>query len=342
MTVHIILLLLAFISTSGDGVYAAETQQCTDPGSCEDSDDTIKAIVDDHDKIPATFKKHLESVEKYELHEMLESLKEIAAEICEDVGVTTLMQRHVERLLIADQFPPGEKVEDDSYATFGSLLDISTEYSASWNGSTEFGGKVSWIGSMFWRKAIIKHENKQPCKTDLSDDYDGSSDSCIHGVTINNYVSVRGNLDKKHEHMELAASWEILGDDQAQWRTGKIMDLNFGQQKFDTIVCNGLLAGTELELQDLDLILKKVTSLLKPGGIIFVIGTEPSRRVNGPENVVNEISDVINSAKTVSMMYLLTATYCAFVFWLTLILFRNSSWGNLLHTMFLQHGSIAI
>ena len=309
MTVHIILYVLAYIA----GVHAAETQQCTDPASCED---TIKAIVDDHDIIPATFKKHLESVEKYELHEMLESLKEIAAEICEDVGVTTLMQRHVERLLIADQFPPSQTVEEDDgggYATFGSLLDISTEYSASWNGSTEFGGKVSWIGSMFWRKAIIKHENKQPCKTDLSDDYDGSSDSCIHGVTINNYVSVRGNLDKKHEHMELAASWEILGDDQAQWRSGKIMDLDFGQQKFDTIVCNGMLAGTELELQDLDLILKKVTSLLKPGGIIFVIGTEPSRRVNGPENVVNEISDVINSAKTVSIT-LLTATYCAFVF----------------------------
>ena len=310
MTVHIILFILAYIA----GVHAVEAQQCTDPASCEE--DTIKAIVDDHDIIPATFKKHLESVEKYELHEMLESLKEIAAEICEDVGVTTLMQRHVERLLIADQFPPSQTVEEDGgegYATFGSLLDISTEYSASWNGSTEFGGKVSWIGSMFWRKAIIKHENKQPCKTDLSDDYDGSSDSCIHGVTINNYVSVRGNLDKKHEHMELAASWEILGDDQAQWRSGKIMDLDFGRQKFDTIICNGMLAGTELELQDLDLILKKVTSLLKPGGIIFVIGTEPSRRVNGPENVVNEISDVINSAKIVSII-LLTATYCAFVF----------------------------
>ena len=125
----------------------------------------------------------------------------------------------------------------------------------------------------------------------------------VAAVTIKDYVCVRGTIDKKYEHMELAASWEILGDKgKGQWRTGKITELEFGNQKFDTIVANGMLAGSEKELQDMDLLLQKVVSLLKPGGIIFLIGTEPSKRVEGPENVINEITDVINSVKTVSIL----------------------------------------
>ena len=296
---HILCLLLAYAATIS---YAEETQQCTTPETCE-----TKPIIDQHDIIPNDFQQFLTTVEKYELHEMHDSLKEIAAEIGENVGVTTEMQRHVERLLIQDQFPNVEEAAQDpaslKFATFGSLLDVSTVFSASWGGSTEFGGKVSWIGSMFWRNDIIQHEKLVPCRVDLADDYDGSSDSCIHAVTIKDYVCVRGTIDKKYEHMELAASWEILGDKgKGQWRTGKITELEFGNQKFDTIVANGMLAGSEKELQDMDLLLQKVVSLLKPGGIIFLIGTEPSKRVEGPENVINEITDVINSVKTVSIL----------------------------------------
>ena len=300
MQASILLLILAYCCCSS--VVSSEEQVCTTPGSCEDTDTIIPP-----EKLPNGMQQPLNDIERYELHEMHESLKEIAAEINENVGITTVMQRHVERLLIQDQYPnnneENETPQEDKYATFGSLLDISTAFSVSWGGSTEFGGKVSWIGSMFWRKDIIENEKKKEksqhdiCRTDLTNDYDKENKkSCIHGITIDNYVSVRPTPDKKHEHMELAASWEILGD-KGTWRTGKIMDLKFGNQKFDTIVANGMIAGSDYELQDMDLLLEKVVSLLKPGGVLFVIGTEPSKRVEGPNNIYNEIMDVINSVK---------------------------------------------
>mmetsp|Transcript_6875 Transcript_6875/g.11245 ORF Transcript_6875/g.11245 Transcript_6875/m.11245 type:complete len:486 (-) Transcript_6875:164-1621(-) len=249
-------------------------------------------------KIPGEdpgFLRHLSSLEIYEVPEMREALEQILQEMEANVGgITTLMQRHVERTLIQHQFPDGGD-DTDKYATFGSLLDVSTDYSVSWNGSTEFGGKPSWVASMFYREDIIQHEQTQPCRVDLKDDYDAEVDDdecCLLGVTIRDYVGVRPTKEKKEEHMILSAYWDVL--DMGKWRVGTVMNLEFGTQKFDTIVANGALTGTDDEVLA---VMDKLTSLLKPGGVVFFVGIEPVGKVNGPEKVYNEILQQIESAK---------------------------------------------
>ena len=137
---------------------------------------------------------------------------------------------------------------------------------------------------------------------DLTNDYDDTIDdksNCILGATIEDYVSIRGTADKKQEHMELAAAWDIY--DEGQWRAGTILELDFGNQKFDTILGNGMFAAPELMLQDMsNLVLEKLVSLLKPGGVIFFVGIEPMAKVDGPGAIYHEILDVIDSVKGVS------------------------------------------
>jgi 2-polyprenyl-3-methyl-5-hydroxy-6-metoxy-1,4-benzoquinol methylase len=81
---------------------------------------------------------------------------------------------------------------------------------------------------------------------------------------------------------------------------GTILDLEFGNQKFDTIVANGALTGEDSEIV---LIMEKLKSLLKPGGVMFFVGHEPPpEKVDGPEKIHNEILQVIESAKRVSRL----------------------------------------
>jgi len=244
----------------------------------------------------------LSSLEIYEVHEMREALEQILQEMESNVGgITTLMQRHVERTLIQHQFPNGgDATTTDEYATFGSLLDISTEYSVSWNGSTEFGGKPSWVASILYRNDIVEYEETEPCRVDLQDDYDAEVDDdecCLLPVTIEDYVGVRPTQEKKEEHMILSAYWDIL--DHGTWLVSStVMDLKLGgsssRNKFDTIVANGALTGTD---EEVGAIMKKVTSFLKPGGVVFFVGIEPIGKVDGPEKGYNEILEQIESAK---------------------------------------------
>ncbi|KAL9185665.1 hypothetical protein ACHAXT_003442 [Thalassiosira profunda] len=216
-------------------------------------------------------------LEIYEVPEMHAALSEIAGV----PGLTTPMQRHVERTLVAHHHPEGKKTP--TYANFGSLLDVSTVYSASWGGSTEFGGKVSWIASIFYRKDIVEHEGGTPCR--------GEDETCHVGVRIEDYVSVRGTEEKLHEHMELAAYWDVL--DEGQWRTGTVLELGF-DRKFDTILASGSLTGEDDEALR---IMTKLKSLLNPGGVVFFVGTEPPTAVEGPEGTYTQMLEVIDSAK---------------------------------------------
>ena len=331
-----------FAPTSSDD--NGGVKQCSTPGSCDDN--SRQVIEDDADSgdsgdnmdnieeevLPDGFEDYLNSLEVYEVHEMHQALVDM--NIAENGGITTMMQRHVERILISHQFPGMKSPQDPdspTFATFGSMLDVSTVYSASWGGSTEFGGKVSWLGSLFYREAILEHEGRVPCRTgeiklvacvavcfsisyiphidiinllplDLTNDYDDTIDdtnNCILGATIEDYVSIRGTTDKKEEHMELAAAWDIY--DEGQWRAGTILELDFGNQKFDTILGNGMFAAPEHMLQDMSsLVLEKLVSLLKPGGVIFFVGIEPMAKVDGPGTIYHEILDVIDSVKGVS------------------------------------------
>merc|ERR1711971_420016 len=62
----------------------------------------------------------LSGAETYEVHEMREALSEIV----DNAGITTAMQRHVERTLFARQFPDGKVATSKrpAYASLGSLL----------------------------------------------------------------------------------------------------------------------------------------------------------------------------------------------------------------------------
>lgn len=144
---------------------------------------------------------------------------------------------------------------------------------------------------------------------DLLDDYDipepyDDDSVCFLGVTADDYVAVRGTDEKKYEHWAISAEWAVLK--RGYYINSPVMELEIkdedgSDRKFDTIVANGALASID-KAHELDLVLEKLVSFLKPGGVIYLVGIEPIVPVEGPGRVFNEILDVIDSVKGVSML----------------------------------------
>jgi len=137
--------------------------------------------------------------------------------------------------------------------------------------------------------------------------------------------------------MILSAYWDVL--DHGQWKVGTVMNLEFGTQKFDTIVANGALTGTDDEVVT---VMEKLASLLNPGGVVFFVGIEPIGKVDGPEKVYNEILQQIESAKRVSSLQLvvplffhmheLFIAYLSNLFQLTITCFVPIAWWRRTNT----------
>ena len=97
-------------------------------------------------------------------------------------------------------------MEDPTYTLFGLLLDVFTLSLSFWLGSTtEFGGKIPWISSLFHHPALVGEE-AVPCRVNLLHDYDdGDGNACLIDVTLENYVTVRRNEDIRQQQQVLAA-----------------------------------------------------------------------------------------------------------------------------------------
>mmetsp|Transcript_19450 Transcript_19450/g.42294 ORF Transcript_19450/g.42294 Transcript_19450/m.42294 type:complete len:820 (-) Transcript_19450:205-2664(-) len=317
---------IAPVALSGDA------EQCTTPGSCgaheDEYDDDDSGDSDDDDEeedgMNHRFQKHLSHIDPYDHDE---------------IPFPTTMQRHVERTLVASTFPNAlptmlakagnysdgtpagssqwvgdegaQNIESPTYASFGSVLDISSLSSLTWSGGTEFGDAIPWMASLFHRRDIIG-EGDSPCRVDLLDDYDVEDDvACYVGASIDNYVTVRGSEQVKNSEMIQAAEYDIL--DKGEFLAKSVIHFNeetFGGRKFDTIVAKGVLANvdeyvdsTAMPMYDQDLILEKLVGCLKPGGTLYLIGSEPLQEVKGPGGVYKDVMDIFDSVKSLSKVY---------------------------------------
>lgn len=277
-------------------------------------------------------------------HDIYHHLLEFNEEAYDRSDLTTKMQRHVERLHVQRKYPralqtthsrlgnytDGTKAgtpqwvgdegaqdpENPTYAGFGRLLDVSSLFSSTWWGITDFassvGGKMAWTASLVHRRALIREFGKgyAPCRTDLLDDYDSESGSaCMLGVDLDAYVNVRDDPGMRMADLEMAAKMGIL--ERGQFRYGHFMNLDFrDDDKFDTIVADMVLAAVDndmdpnaLDMEDMDLVLEKLMGLLKPGGTLYLVGSEPLLPVEGPGGFYREILEAFEAVTSLSGYY---------------------------------------
>ena len=176
-------------------------------------------------------------------------------------SITSNMQRHVERTHVAKN---SDKSSNEGYISFGSLLDISTISDSTWAGSTDFGVKIPWVASLLNRKELVPKISGKPCSLD---DLSNNNNECVIGATVDKYTIVRGNVEEvQQEEMALAAEFGILDKGRGEILFSNVMDLNFpDEQKFDTIVANGVLAAVDTyldpkskQMEDMDMVLELV------------------------------------------------------------------------------------
>ena len=67
-------------------------------------------------------------------------------------------------------------------------------------------GAVAWLASLVRREAFAGYE--APCRLDLLDDYDSLHDNvCYVGVTLDDFVVVRGNEGERRRDLRRAAQF---------------------------------------------------------------------------------------------------------------------------------------
>lgn len=319
-----LLAAIALLSVSGSlpmshaarrPISAEDAGQCTTPGSCADDSlqrrkdrlrEELKAKLgvgrkDDDDKDKKNGGGDDVDISKIVPHD-LSKLGDALSDYFETDGVTSMMQKHLERALFAKKYPDGAK--DTDYVDLGTLLDISTISSSTWSGSTYFNSKSPWISSLLNRRSLIG--DGKPCKVTSvnSDEASDDGDSCIVAATVHTFVKISGTEEAKREEMALAAEFGILGIGKGSFLTGNVMDMSFAR-KFDTIVANGILETVDSHLdsdalpaEDMDLVLEKLISLLRPGGTLWLVGTEPLSAVEGPGAVSVDVMHALDSAKS--------------------------------------------
>lgn len=263
-----LLLLVLACSILPNEISAQDAQQCTTPGSCG------------NEEMPSNNDNGF-------------------------IVVSSKMQRHVERALLTKTQNDDEYYNE--YPSFGSMLDISSIIASTLAGSTGFGDKIAWIASLINRKLLIGDET--PCTADQlnSEDVDDAP-SCLIGATAENYVSVRGKIEVARDEKTLATEFGIVS--KGNFLVGNIMDLDLGGRKFDTIVANGVLAAVDSDMdskaksmEDMDLVLERLISLLNPGGSLYLIGSAPLDEVEGPGGIGMEVANVLDAAKSLSGEY---------------------------------------
>ena len=249
------------------------------------------------------------------------------------VGPSSLMQHHLERVHLAQAYPDAwpatlakmgvygdgtpagskqwigdhgvQDPGDPTYTSFGRLLDVSATTGYPTPGGSAFGPKVPWLASLIHREALVG-EGDVPCRVDLLDDGDTPRPTCLIGHRLEGFVSVRGNAQTLARDEELARQFGVAAH--GAFLAGDVMELDFRDQTFDTILANGVLEAVDAwadeaakpTMDDMDLVLTRLKGLLAPGGVLYVVGTEPWERAEGAGAVYAELRDVLDSVKSVS------------------------------------------
>jgi len=162
------------------------------------------------------------------------------------------------------------------------------------------------MSSLIHREDI--NRGKELCDLSVEEDYSNNFSNnfkCQLPVNVDKFVSIRGTDKGLREEMEEAKKYGVL--DKGNFIVGNIMELQM-EEKFDTIIANGLLAAVDkdtdasaLPMEDMDVVVEQVVSLLKPGGTVYFVGNACMKQVNGPAaEVYYQILAVSDAAKRVS------------------------------------------
>ena len=162
----------------------------------------------------------------------------------------------------------------------------------------------SKLSSLIHRKRI--NRGKELCDLSVEEDYDNKF-KCQLPVTVDKFLSIRGNAKDLREEMVDARKYGVL--DKGRFFAGNIMEMEV-EEKFDTIIANGLLAAVDVDadasalpMEDMDIVVERIVSLLEPGGTVYFVGNAVLKQVNGPAaEVYHQILAVADAAKRVSRL----------------------------------------
>ena len=235
---------------------------------------------------------------------------------------------------------------EPTYTSFGSILALldyptttttaANDYSS--NTSTESTEEkmielLQWISTLYHRRTIVQYHGEyneeeieyiKPCRLDLLDDNDDDKwkHRCVLGMDVDEIAVVlhddvdNGNDDEEEEvllmkrvkqiaqeqfHIPLESSYfySTLSELQQQQRRRYQQD---DQKLFDTIIINTNNNIDEMKLEHV------ITTYLKPGGLIYVMGSGPIVNVDeyhyedGPvEHVFGDVLNLLDSVKAVRL-----------------------------------------
>ena len=231
---------------------------------------------------------------------------------------------------------------EPTYTSFGSilaLLDYPTtstdDNSSSSNTSTEESTEekltelLQWIGTLYHRRSIVQYHGEyneeeieyiKPCRLDLLDDNDDDKwkNQCVLGMDVDEITVVlhdgvdSSGVDNDEEEEVLLGRVKQVAQEQfhipmeSSYFYSTLSEINQDggneqQKSFDTIIIN-TNNKDEMKLEHV------ITTYLKPGGLIYVMGTGPIVNVDeyhyedGPvEHVLSDVLNLLDSVKTVRL-----------------------------------------
>lgn len=238
------------------------------------------------------------------------------------------------------------------YPTTTTTTTTANDYSS--NTSTEESTEekmielLQWIGTLYHRRTIVQYHGEyneeemeyiKPCRLDLLDDNDDDKwkHRCVLGMDVDEITVVlhddddNGN-DEEEEEEEVLLMKRVKQIAQEQFHIpmessyfySTLSELHHQQQQshqqddqklFDTIIINTNNNIDEMKLEHV------ITTYLKPGGLIYVMGTGPIVNVNeyhyedGPvEHVFGDVLNLLDSVKAVRLFVVCSSSSSFFTF----------------------------
>jgi hypothetical protein len=232
---------------------------------------------------------------------------------------------------------------EPTYTSFGSILALldyptastSTDSSNS-NTSIESTEEkltelLQWISTLYHRHSIVQYHGEyneeeieyiKPCRIDLLDDNDDEKwkHQCVLGMDVDDFTVVLhdGEIgEEEEEEVLLMKRVKQVAQEQfhipmeSSYFYSTLSELNQdgteqdAHKLFDTIIVNTNNNQDEMKLEHV------ITTYLKPGGLIYVMGTGPIVNVDeyhyedGPvEHVLSDVLNLLDSVKAVRFHFL--------------------------------------
>lgn len=234
-----------------------------------------------------------------------------------------------------------------SFGSILALLDYPTTTTSTANdsSSTESAEEkmielLQWISTLYHRRTIVQYHGEyngeeieyiKPCRLDLLDDNDDEKwkHRCVLGMDVDDFTvvlhdgvdsgSVDSGNDEEKEVLLMKRVKQIAQEQfhipmESSYFYSTLSELHHQQQRrhqhddqklFDTIIINTNNNNNNIDEMKLEHV---ITTYLKPGGLIYVMGTGPIVNVDeyhyedGPvEHVFGDVLNLLDSVKAVRL-----------------------------------------